>query len=89
MLLTTEMKIQTAKAFIPPSSNSKKVAADEFLANGGEIRGKYVWMGDGKLLGVAFDAVIEEDSSYCVIFATMDDVKNRLCINSNFVQISN
>mgnify|MGYP003393862742 CR=1 FL=1 len=89
MIENPEIKIQTTKAFAPPSGLHKQVSATDFLNNGGEIRGKYVWTLKGGWLGVAFDAVIEEDSSYCIIFAMMNDVSGRFCINSEYVKISN
>ncbi len=89
MYLNPEIKIATAKAFASPSGLLKQVNAKEYLDNGGEIRGKYVWTLDGGLLGVAFDAAIEADSNYCVIFAKMDDVEGRFCINSQYIKISN
>ncbi len=82
------MQIATAKIFAQPSGLHKQVPAGIYLSNGGEIRGKYVWTLEGGLLGVAYDAVLEDDSSYCIIFAQMEDVAGRFCINSEFVNIS-
>lgn len=82
-----EIRVATAKAFYPPSDKLKKIGADDFLANGGDIARKYIWTKEGKLLGMAYEAILENDNSYCIIFAEQFNASSRMCLNSNFINV--
>ncbi len=73
-----EIRIATSKAFYPPPSNLRKINADSFFANGGDVFGKYVYTLEGGLLGMAYEAMMENDGSYCVVFGEMYDAEKTI-----------
>ena len=88
MAENAQFRIATSKAFAPPPENIKKVRADGFLGNEGDISDRYIWDTDGNLLGRADQAIAENDGSYCIIFNKMNDAMgDKFCLNSNYILV--